>query len=769
MKTIYKIFAASAITLLSLAACSKEDSYEPGEPEVDGCYGVYFPSQEASGSHTYNPTADKSITVTVARSNSNGAITVPVEVTSNVQGVFNVAPITFADGQSETTTEITFPNIEEGVSSTVSLTITDNQYASKYNEGDISIDITILSVAYQDFLDPTTGQPADVTFTVLNFFQADLGTVDSDVDYYTVHGNIIYYEVNGIRYCTVKTSDADKGIFGTGLELQFRWYTGITYPDAGSQAIEVPSQYALGDVAIDDSGATYPVYVKDYYHYALDVGNDFGTFSDFVNNYSGKYPLSYYDGNGGFYFKLIGTIEGTNYWYGFNADAAVGVASGFVRTDYSIELSTDLATDGQLPVYLTLGTDVDEVRYGVYEGSLTAGQIENRISEISGGGQTGSYTVDENSGFTLSLDATGVYTIVALSYANGAYQGEYASASFNYVSAADAGTYAPVISVGTEDVSARYGSQGYDKTNSFGFYIVGSGLTEVHATAVTTARYTGNEETYNEAIKSSSNYTLSADELAAVNAAGGYADIITGLSANTSYTLLVYASNGQQETWVTSEYTTDGLPNEVVVDGTGAFLYTQWWEGLDEGYSLEYNPNTKEYEIPEWGGGVTLHFTVNEDNTITIPYQPIGYTHSSYGTVYAVGSCDIDTVFGEGVGEQYEFNQTKSYIDADGNYNFILAYFVSDGWFSKGDDENPEIFYPAGAPAEEAAASAQSVNVSKASLHKAKAAVKLASSEPRIAGVDYKFSTVKAANVKVSALTSHRRVNLAKDNSSFVR
>ena len=40
----FKYLALALITMLSLASCKKE-VVEKGAPEVDGCAGVYFPTQ----------------------------------------------------------------------------------------------------------------------------------------------------------------------------------------------------------------------------------------------------------------------------------------------------------------------------------------------------------------------------------------------------------------------------------------------------------------------------------------------------------------------------------------------------------------------------------------------------------------------------------------------------------------------------------------------------------------------------------------------------
>ena len=84
MKKTLNIFALSAAVLAfsaALASCQKEaETFTPGDPDVSDCYGVFFPTQDASGSHTYDPDMDKSVDITVARSTSSGAITVPLTV-----------------------------------------------------------------------------------------------------------------------------------------------------------------------------------------------------------------------------------------------------------------------------------------------------------------------------------------------------------------------------------------------------------------------------------------------------------------------------------------------------------------------------------------------------------------------------------------------------------------------------------------------------------------------------------------------------------------
>lgn len=100
MKKYFNIILASALAALTVLSCAKqEQAYEPGTPDPSGCYGVFFPSQDAMGSHTYDPTMDKAVSITVTRTNTSGAITVPFTTTVSDEGIFNFGSITFADGR----------------------------------------------------------------------------------------------------------------------------------------------------------------------------------------------------------------------------------------------------------------------------------------------------------------------------------------------------------------------------------------------------------------------------------------------------------------------------------------------------------------------------------------------------------------------------------------------------------------------------------------------------------------------------------------------
>ena len=159
MKKIFYILSLAAAASIALVSCVKEVApHEPGPADAAGCYGVYFPTQDASGDHVYSPVEEKVLNVTVARTNTQGAITVPVKMTFSEDGIFEVAPVTFADGQEETSFAVRFDKAKEGVNYTGHFVIEDNQYASLYNSGAIGLDFSVLCVEMKQFLNPKTKQ-----------------------------------------------------------------------------------------------------------------------------------------------------------------------------------------------------------------------------------------------------------------------------------------------------------------------------------------------------------------------------------------------------------------------------------------------------------------------------------------------------------------------------------------------------------------------------------------------------------------------------------
>lgn len=750
MKKIINIISLVAVAAFTLISCQKQvEPHQPGPAEVSGCYGVYFPTQAASGSHVYSPTQDPSIEITLARTNTSGAITVPVKTTVSQDGIFTVGAATFADGQEETTFTVRFDSAEEGTTYSASFEIDDNQYASMYNSSPIALDFSVMRVEMKDFLNPVTKEPAIITLN-----EGWWGEVHQ--------AKMKYYEVDGVRTCEIYSIE-DGGIWGdvVNASLKFNWYT-KNNNEAGKNFLEVPKQYFGFDysdwASKPESAAVNPIYVYDYYWYWIERGYspeelDGGwlgfAVTEGASDGSGGYPVGYYDGNGGFYFTLRYYIPGLG---GFSTDPYefVAIAEGFTRVDYSLELEADYTVEGITPISVEAGVDVAALRYAVYEGELTATQIANKTEAIISGADPSEifsdFEYDEEEEklyavFGVAPETTGVYTLVGVAYDEGANPQTSAAVTFKHIAGSDTEEYAVDIKVGTEAVPARYGD--YDESSSFAFYVTGSDITEAHITYVETSKYVKDVEAYNATVKAGA--AVSDDVLAQINQAGGFYGVIDKLTALTSYTVLVWATNGDSDTIATAEWTTSGLPNEFIAVGT--YTYASWWEGEDDEQELYLNPNFKDtYVLPNWGGGVDFSFTMDANGTIYIPTFYIGDNHSSYGPVYYVDPYDYYTEAGM---EDDPTRAVHSFYDAEANeYNFHFVLAVSAGSFG----HFWESYKPA---AGESPASAVA-----AALNKALKSSKLESSAPTKFQVPAQWKSfpreIKPVDVKVSV--SYERV-----------
>lgn len=680
MKKINKYLVAAFAAVLSagLFSCVEEaPEYTPGEADDPNTYGVYFPTQAAAGDHTFDPTMEKVITITAARTNTNGEITVPVEVNDS-NGVYTVEPIVFADGQTETTFKVTFPNAETAVKYPLTISVKEAPYCSLYQNNLTAITLSAFCVEWKYFAVDANGKETvaatEEGATKITWTQDWWGE--------TATGYVKYYEVNGVRYCqTVTKTHSDSegyGFFGTAEnegdgEWTFGWYPSLKNSING-QFLDLYAQYT--GWYHSNYGAEVWVYDWRGYWNVLNGNYDF-SFNDFATKYgdvAGSYPLGYYDGNGGFYFYIRSYyMDGIGGW-GVESYDIIGIADGFTRVDYSIEAEAYETVDGVAPVEFTLGADVDAVKYAVVEGELSdkdatkvadgiiAGTAENVVVADTA-------TLAQNGNVVgVKAAASGIYTLVAVSYAKEEAK-ESAFTSFTYVTAEDKDEYACVLTVGTEATSALYARLGNTNVNSFAYYVYGSDLTAVKVGVFKTATVEANGlEACVAALK-----VKDAEVLAAVNGTG-YATLATGLDALTSYTVVAWATNDYNSTITTATYTTDGLPLEPV--GKGDYTYSKFWEGNDPGLVFSSNPNyANTYAISNWGGGIDFTFTWNkETNQVKVLDQFTGYTHASYGDVWVMECNDYS-----------EKLTDLSFFDPETQtFNFSVIYYVSAGYSGYG-------------------------------------------------------------------------------------
>lgn len=670
----WKYILTLAVLTFGAVSCVEEPAYVEGEPDLEGCYGVYFPVQDATGAHTYDPSQDTEIVFTVARTNSNGAITVPVSYTESHEGIFQVGDITFDDGQAETTLTVTFPKSENGVDYRLSLAIEDPQYASKYADGSTYVDFSVLRVEWKYFLNPVTNEPANFTFNQIWWDEIHTGKVK-------------YYEVDGIRTCMTETDPVETadgtayGFWGTGEaegdgEIAFTWYTKNFSPD-GNQLIELPPTPVFVNGGELVSAYDWYTYWTIFNPQASLVGM---SFVDFAAKYWDNYPVSYYDGNGGFIFNIQYYLKPSGSgWYGEGEGDVSLYADGFVRTDYSLDIEADYTVAGVTPVTFMAGVDVADIKYAVVEGEANILVIEDQVAAIAAGTAENILTLsaedmtlnEEDNVLYGTVDvtcpATGEYTLIAVSFdAEGTAQAS-ASTVFDYV-AADDDDYDVTLNVEVADTPARFANEGHTVYNSLSFTVYGGNeLTDVKIGLYETATVNkyGMDVVVADLRYEDENTTMSVlpDTLARINTTSGYSDIYTGLKDNTSYTVVVWGTNGMQTKVVTASYKTEKNPE--VFKSLGMAKYTDdivapmfVEEPVNYTYEVEIqeseeNPGKYRLVNPygaafpyneegDWDSSQDYYMTIHAENPdqVYIDLQPLGvdwgmgmmyvYSYASY-------------------------------------------------------------------------------------------------------------------------------------------
>lgn len=143
----YMIYALAAMLLVSVS-CSKESDYTPGAAESTDCYDVYFPEMAAT-KFEFAPEDTKTIEVTVKRSKLDGALTVPLDLTTTPEAPFTVTDAVFEDGQGETTVTVTVPETAEtGLSYKVEVGVSDPKYALIYGLNPTNAGFTAMVVKW---------------------------------------------------------------------------------------------------------------------------------------------------------------------------------------------------------------------------------------------------------------------------------------------------------------------------------------------------------------------------------------------------------------------------------------------------------------------------------------------------------------------------------------------------------------------------------------------------------------------------------------------
>lgn len=528
----------TAMLSLVMASCVEEHVFQPGELDNENCYGVYFPAQKGLGDIQIEPDDPTTLSFVVRRTNSRGKIHVPVTIKANYP-IFTSDEIVFEDGSPVSTVVVHFPSAKIATTYECTLVLEGDEYVSKYSSNPTHISFSVTRVKWNDVVGPngeTSGRWRDGIFpewfavtnpnlerNIVLQERDDMPGFYRTYDVYNADylGNMFASNVSSLcvakNYTYINATNPDKvwiPTFETGV---------IMHPTYGMMSV--------GSYVVEND--------KDF---DASIASVYGTLREGVI----EFPY------GALQMKL--EMMG---WYQTNSSGLHRIIlPGYRAKEYSVEVEAGVSDQyGNLPVNVTLGSDITQVKLAVFEGTLTESAALEKAQFIAAGdvAQTGEIvTVSKSTTVDYSFEATGMYTVVAAGFdIAGNFQTSVSSA-FGYLKAGDDSNKV-ILSSGLI-CSDKYASEGLTSKNSLEIYISGKNIQRLHAGLYSKEKWEGNEENVKMEVAQSQMNKASLDM---INSSGlflkqGY------LVPGTEYVLVLKAYNGYREEFFVSEAMTGG-------------------------------------------------------------------------------------------------------------------------------------------------------------------------------------------------------------------
>ena len=663
MKYITKFLLMGIVAVAGLlSACTSSDDFEPG-PKDSGAQ-VYFPNTIPS---EFNVGDDESsVTIPVRRVVTDEALTVNIlaSIEQGQEGILNIpSTVSFEAGSDLANLVITFDRsaLVDGTEYKASLLLNDEQNLTQY--GNNMIDITIIPWPWEEL---GTGKYRD------GWLGGFFGEKDVEIDV-TIHkhksqeGVYMVEEMFGWTFMTEFFGATQSDLSG-----QFSYTpANIVINCANPQAVTIAEQY---------SGITENSYGYGNF-YIMNDPEQVGTLENGVISFPKK----------GIIVGCDGTSEDAGYYYSNNSGLFRIMLPGAQITDYTLTaayggmLVNSDNTSASAVIDFTYGADVTGINYVIAEGDVEA-SAATLAAQIANGTAENILTIEDfvvgagSVSIKADLTTPGPYTVVALPLdkENKPLESNAAAASF-YFPGMDGGDIPDC------DVEAMMGSVSENKPDaleknpdesSLYFKISGSELKTLHLLAMSTSNIetlVAQGASYEEII-ASYGQDFSSIAVPTINETGYYENIWINLNENTSYTMLVQATNIY------------GRSKVLAVEKSTAAVDTSWYTG-----ELAIGKYDMVYQSVEDGETITSSctFTVNpvkgSENEFTIKDLGLNNTTSWYASYDS--ATHKFTVSGVEVGYEdlgSRFGQGWGYYDQAGT--MILGFFSFANEQSNGTD-----------------------------------------------------------------------------------
>lgn len=659
MKYITKFLLMGIVAVAGLlSACTSSDDFEPG-PKDSGAQ-VYFPNTIPS---EFNVGDDESsVTIPVRRVVTDAALTVNIlaSIEQGQEGILNIpSSVSFEAGSDLANLVITFNRsaLVDGTEYKASLLLNDEQNLTQY--GNNMIDITIIPWPWEEL---GTGKYRDGWLCGL------------------FEGNLVELDV------TIHKHKSQEGVYM--VEEMFGWTFMTEFFGATQSQLSGQFSYTPTNITIDCSDPANVKIAKQYTGITEGINN----YGDFLIESAA--PGTFVNG------VITFPEDGINaYMTGYSSNPLPTNPDGTFRimlpgaeiTDYTLTaayggmLVNSDNSSASAVIDFTYGADVTGIHYVIAEGDVET-SAATLAAQIANGTAENILTIEDfvvgagSVSIKADLTTPGPYTVVALPLdkENKPLESNAAAASF-YFPGMDGGDIPDC------DVEAMMGSVSENKPDaleknpdesSLYFKISGSELKTLHLLAMSTSNIetlVAQGASYEEII-ASYGQDFSSIAVPTINETGYYENIWINLNENTSYTMLVQATNIY------------GRSKVLAVEKSTAAVDTSWYTG-----ELAIGKYDMVYQSVEDGETITSSctFTVNpvkgSENEFTIKDLGLNNTTSWYASYDS--ATHKFTVSGVEVGYEdlgSRFGQGWGYYDQAGT--MILGFFSFANEQSNGTD-----------------------------------------------------------------------------------
>lgn len=113
---------------------------------------------------------------------------------------------------------------------------------------------------------------------------------------------------------------------------------------------------------------------------------------------------------------------------------------------------------------------------------------------------------------------------------------------------------------------------------------------------------------------------------------------------------------------------------------TATFHYNAFYTGNSFGLEVDKAVGADIFRVNDWASGVGFKFILKEDNTCVVPAQSIGYFNSNYNEYVQVSDMAVYQ------GDESLYKSYPCTYDGKGTFSFYLIYYVSEGYFARGNE-----------------------------------------------------------------------------------